>query len=79
MFLKTIRYIRKAYKNTCRILQNSEDSKVLQGKILASLNASKSVKDLSEIEFKVFSQNGEDGIIQYLLSKLVCQTNIKYS
>jgi hypothetical protein len=70
MFLKTIRYIRKAYKNTCRILQNSEDSKVLQGKILASLNASKSVKDLSEIEFKVFSQNGEDGIIQYLLSKL---------
>ena len=28
------------------------------------------IKDLSDLEFKVFSQNGEDGIIDYLLYSL---------
>ncbi len=33
-------------------------------------NQKSSIKNLSEVEFQVFSQGGEDGIIQYLISKL---------
>ena len=28
------------------------------------------VKNIQEVELKIFSQNGEDGIVDYLLSKL---------
>ena len=30
----------------------------------------KNVKSLNDVDFKVFSQNGEDGILDYLLFKL---------
>ena len=39
---------------------------------LSSKNYSK-IKNLNEVEFKVFSQNGEDGIIDYLLYSLNIQ------
>ena len=38
-----------------------------QGRILAELNAAKPAADLNACEFKVFSQFGEDGIIQRLV------------
>jgi len=40
--------------------------KVNQGRILATLNASRTSKNLQDYEFKVFSQWGEDGILQQL-------------
>jgi hypothetical protein len=45
--------------------------KVNLGQIQAHLNNQKqSIEDLSEVEFQVFSQWGDDGIIQYLISKI---------
>jgi hypothetical protein len=45
--------------------------KVNLGQIQASMNASKSnIRGLGEVEFQVFSQYGDDGIIQFLLSKI---------
>jgi hypothetical protein len=43
-----------------------DDLKVNQGIVLSSLNQSKTSKCLRDYEFKVFSQRGEDGIIQHL-------------
>lgn len=46
-------------------------TKVNIGRLQASLNAQlPSIQSLSEVEFQVFSQFGDDGIIQYLVSKL---------
>ncbi|CAN1556479.1 hypothetical protein MCERE19_02408 [Spirosomataceae bacterium] len=61
----------KYYKWKFKSLFQDERNGVLLGKLLTKQNVLISnVKNLSEVEFKVFSQFGEDGIIQYLLSKL---------
>jgi hypothetical protein len=45
--------------------------KVIAGKTLANINNSKAdIKSLGEVEFQVFSQFGDDGIIQWLVNKL---------
>lgn len=51
--------------------QPGQDQAVLLGKILSKLNnEKKSISALHEVEFKVFSQWGDDGIIQYLVNKI---------
>jgi len=47
-----------------------KNTQLLSGKIMASLNEKKTIQNLQEVEFKVFSQWGDDGIIQYLISQL---------
>lgn len=48
-----------------------EQSRILNAKlILKSMPSSAMLDNLSGVEFKVFSQWGEDGIIQYLISKV---------
>lgn len=47
-----------------------DDIKINQGRILAELNSKKTSASLSDFEFKVFSQWGEDGIIQHLTQHL---------
>ena len=54
--------------------KNFENILLLQGKILSEMNISKisdgkDSRNIQDYEFKVFSQNGEDGIIQYLINK----------
>lgn len=44
--------------------------RLLLGKQLARANAAGGVRSLAEAEFSVFSQFGEDGIIQYLVNRL---------
>lgn len=44
--------------------------KVLIGKNLSELNNQKIPSRIEDIEFKVFSQFGDDGIIQYLINRL---------
>lgn len=44
--------------------------KVLQGKILAKINESIIPQNIQELEFQVFSQFGDDGIIQWLVNQL---------
>ena len=48
----------------------SEKSLFLKGQIIfENYKKKKSIKDFSEIEFSVFSQFGEDGIINWLIDK----------
>jgi hypothetical protein len=52
-------------------IQNSvEDGKFSQGIILSALSQVKKSKSINDHEFKVFSQWGEDGIIQYLINSI---------
>ncbi|CAL65532.1 hypothetical protein [Christiangramia forsetii] len=46
------------------------NSLIQNGKIWSSLLKEKNIKTLSDAEFKVFSQWGDDGIIQYLINYL---------
>ncbi len=48
----------------------SKEILIQNGKIWSSLLKSKTIETLSETEFKVFSQWGDDGIIQYLINYL---------
>jgi len=61
-------YFRKFYQrmhyDTFKVLLN-------QAKLLAEQNRNKKeIRNLGEVEFQVFSQRGEDGIIQYIISKI---------
>jgi len=48
-----------------------EQSRILNGRLFASINSSKGlVEDFEKIEFSVFSQLGDDGIIQYLIEQI---------
>lgn len=47
-----------------------DEAKINQGRILSELHRDKAFSRLSDYEFKVFSQWGEDGIIQFLVSNL---------
>lgn len=49
---------------------------ILQGKIMTELNKSKTSTDIQDYEFKVTSQTGEDGIIQYLINKIPIKNKI---
>ncbi|MDR3712755.1 MAG: hypothetical protein P4L51_08065 [Puia sp.] len=40
------------------------------GRMQAEANASKNIERLEQAEFQVFSQRGEDGILQYIISKI---------
>ena len=61
-------YYRKLYQklhyDTFKVLLN-------QGKMQAEYNKNKKrIKSLEEVEFQVFSQRGEDGIIQYIINQI---------
>lgn len=47
-----------------------DDIKLNQGRILAEMHVSKMSSDLLDHEFRIFSQWGEDGIIQFLVQDL---------
>lgn len=48
--------------------QQMDDLMILQGRALALKNAERApLSRLQDAEFKVFSQFGEDGILQYLI------------
>jgi len=51
-------------------MNNLETMMILQGKIMANLNKSLTSDNIQDYEFKVTSQTGEDGIIQYLINKI---------
>lgn len=48
--------------------KNLENMMMLQGRTLAEINATRTdIRSLHDVEFKVFSQYGEDGILQHLI------------
>ncbi len=46
--------------------------KVNLGQIQSSINSTKQISDLTEVEFQVFSQFGDDGIVDYLTTRIPC-------
>ena len=62
--------VSKAVANNFVSKAEFQTSMVLQGRILSELNRVKKSKNIQDYEFKVFSQNGEDGIIQFLVNNL---------
>lgn len=58
--------IREFFRVILNINQRLDELKINQGVILSNLNSNKNSKNIKDYEFKVFSQWGEDGIIQHL-------------
>ncbi|PCI30373.1 hypothetical protein COB55_00190 [Candidatus Wolfebacteria bacterium] len=55
------------------ITSESDKQKLLLGKLLTEALLRKgTLEDIHEAEFSIFSQGGDDGIIQYLISKIDC-------
>jgi hypothetical protein len=58
--------IKGACQDIWRLSERLDEMKINQGLILSTLNETRNSTNLADYEFKVFSQWGEDGIIQYL-------------
>ena len=59
------------------IKRDIDIEKILLGKILIeNIRNKKNIDKLSEVEYKVFSQFGEDGIIQYLINSIPIENKI---
>ena len=68
---KLINYIKYKIIKLLNIIRFSDDTeKILIGKKLININNSKTPKIIEDIEFKIFSQFGDDGIIQFLINKI---------
>jgi hypothetical protein len=52
------------------VLERLDDVAVLQGRMLARQNAGRELRNIHEAEFKVFSQFGDDGIVDYLVGHI---------
>ncbi|MES1217891.1 MAG: hypothetical protein ABUT20_20465 [Bacteroidota bacterium] len=78
MFRKTGHYLKRLKETFTQIDQinnyltnDLKSPKILTGQIMGRLNSQKdTINDLSEIEFQVFSQWGDDGIIQFIINKI---------
>jgi hypothetical protein len=53
-----------------RVLERLDDLAVLAGQARAQQIAARALADLREAEFKVFSQFGDDGIVEYLVARV---------
>lgn len=51
------------------MVDRQEQILVNQGRLLALANAARQIDDIADAEFQVFSQWGEDGILQHLIAK----------
>lgn len=63
-----LRYLRNKVKRF--IIEKIDEHKLMIGKQLCFTQKSISPKTITDIEFKVFSQWGEDGIIEYIVSHI---------
>ncbi len=66
------RFVRKIFRAlTAGIVSRSETNTILLAKLhVDRIRQAGSISALSDVEFKAFSQWGEDGIIQYLIHKI---------
>ncbi|WP_321777749.1 hypothetical protein [Sulfurimonas sp.] len=72
-FIKEI--LRKAFDLKSSNLK-IDDSKILLAQTLVRENKNSMFLNIQDAEFKVFSQWGEDGIIQYLINKLPIKNKV---
>ena len=59
-----------AYMKWQRILHEQQQLLIAKGIISQMKPSYPNVKDLADVEFSVFSQYGDDGIIQYLINQV---------
>jgi len=69
-FKKAVAKIGQALRTIEHINERFDEVKINQGIILSTLNRSKSSNNIKDYEFKIFSQGGEDGIIQHLTQSI---------
>ena len=62
--------IKKALTNLLQLADSLDLLRVNQGLILSRLNETSVSEKLADYEFRVFSQNGEDGILQKLVKSI---------
>lgn len=76
----TIKQLLKAIPRLLKLDRQIDDVKINQGRILSMLQQDFRLNSLSSYEFKVFSQWGEDGILQHLTKHLniPCHTFIEF-
>jgi hypothetical protein len=67
MLDKIKRRVLRSITTLLKIEERLDDIKILHGKMIAEMNAAKKSKNIQDYEFKVFSQWGEDGILQKLI------------
>jgi hypothetical protein len=68
--IKKVRLIIWKILNYFRNTNNFETILLNQGKLLSAINQNKKYTTLSDYEFKIFSQWGEDGIIDFLIREV---------
>lgn len=74
-FLQYINRAALALRNAADIIISQETTLLLLGKVLAdNVKHKEHITSLADVEFKVFSQWGDDGIIQYLIHNLNIST-----
>ncbi len=62
--------LNRAVRRTAKLPRLVEKQLINQGRILAALNRGCQFDDLSRYEFQIFSQWGEDGILQFLIDAM---------
>jgi hypothetical protein len=67
---KTIPKLLHILFDLLHVADHLDTVKINQGRLLAAINRDEEFNELHKYEFKVFSQWGEDGIIQFLTSNL---------
>ena len=70
MIRKILQRIKGVFYVVENLPQHFDEIKINQGRILSLLNQKKTNSPLNDYEFKIFSQWGEDGIIQHLINSL---------
>jgi hypothetical protein len=65
-----INALKQVAKNVWNLERRLDEIKINQGRILANQQSLRPSKDLADHEFKIFSQWGEDGILQFLTRSL---------
>jgi len=69
-FKKLMVKITQVFSTISKINERLDEIKINQGIIISKINENNSTKNIKNYEFKIFSQWGEDGIIQYLIKSI---------
>src|SRR5689334_18359983 len=76
LLARFLRFLDARQRTVCdasntRLLRDFEKTNLLIGRLLSNVTKpAETVEDLHDVEFKVFSQWGDDGIIQYLVHRV---------
>lgn len=76
MITSVFNYINKLLGLPAELRSSLEQIRLSLGRIEAQQLYVKGISDLRDSEFKVFSQNGDDGILQFLIRKVPVKNNI---